>query len=1353
MLDFVKIIAKQKNGALEITPSFKVIKSKDLMIRGNAFYAIWDEELNKWTTDEFEAIRLIDDMTIKYTREQYGEAAGVIPQLLVNADNCLIDKWKKYCQKQSINNYVALDESLLFSNMERKRENYSSKQLSYPLEPGDYSAWDRLISVLYSEEERHKIEWAIGSIVSGDSKWIQKFMVFYGSAGTGKSTILNIVQMLFDGYYAVFDARALGSNNNSFALESFKSNPLVAIQHDGDLSRIEDNTKLNSLVSHEEMTINEKFKSAYTNSFKAFLMMGTNKPVKITDAKSGLIRRLIDVTPTGEKIDSDEYYDIMNKIPFQLSGIAYHCLEVYRDDPKYYNSYVPTDMFGATNDFYNFIADNFVTFSDAKDVPLSLAWEIYKNYCEDSNMPYPLSKRAFKEELKNYFLEFRDRHTLPDGKRARSYYIGFLEDKFNGEKEPEPKKPNTKILLELDSDTSIFDSMCSDCPAQYTTDDGIPLNKWIDVRTKLSDINTRELHYVKVPENHIVIDFDIPNPDGSKSLEKNLEAASKWPPTYTELSKSGAGVHLHYIYTGDPTMLSRVYEEHIEIKVYSGNSSLRRKLTKCNNLPINTISSGLPLKEERKKVVDSTVIKNEKILRTMIIRNLRKEYHDATKPSIDFIDKLLNDAYFGGIHYDVTDLRPSVLAFASSSTHQADYCIKLVNDMKFKSEDASEPVDAENDAIVFYDVEVFPNLFLVNWKFQGEGKKVIRMINPSPVDIERLCQFRLIGFNNRRYDNHILYARMMGYSNEDLFELSKRIVDGSPNSLFSEAYNLSYTDVYDFSSAGNKKSLKKWEIELGIKHHELGLPWDQPVPEELWVKVAEYCDDDVLATEAVFNHLEQDWNTRQMLASIAEKTANDSTNGLTTSIIFGNNKKPHNEFNYRNLALPVKESDLSEDTLDFLHKETKLGREFTAWNGEKSILPFFPGYKFEYGRSTYRGLEVGEGGYVEAVHGIWHDVALLDVSSMHPHSAIDECLFGPKYTKRFKDIVDGRIAIKHKDFETAKAILDGKLAPFVVDDDVKLAILSVALKTPINSVYGLTSASFENPCRDPRNIDNIVAKRGALFMIDLKYEVEARGFTVAHIKTDSIKIPNATPEIIDFVMEFGKKYGYEFEHEATYKKMCLVNNAVYIAQYEDPNICKNKYGYIPGNNAKHGNEWTATGKQFQVPYVFKTLFSHEPIELEDMCEAKSVKTLMYLDYNEKLPDVKMYEKIKEIRNNPNKKWTNSDLKLFNECRLTDEELDAKIAEGHDYKFMGKVGNFCPIKPGLGGALLVRESLDKNGNMKYDSVTGTKGYRWADAESIKELNRIDAIDKSYYQNLVDEAVDAIAEFGDAEAFIG
>lgn len=890
MLDFLMISTRStKRGVIEIYPKFIIKKSSDLMIRGGDFYAIWVEERGLWSTDEQDALSIIDKYLDKYAEENKGKFEGHVRIMhMWDAESGMIDTWHKYCQKQMRDSFHQLDDKLIFSNTKVSKKDYSSKRLPYPLEKGNVSAWDKLISTLYSPEERHKIEWSIGAIVTGDSKHIQKFMVFYGSAGTGKSTILNVIQKLFEGYYSVFDARALGSSSNSFALESFKSNPLVAIQHDGDLSRIEDNTRLNSLVSHELMTVNEKFKAAYSNRFNAFLYMGTNKPVKITDAKSGLIRRLIDVTPSGNKLTKREYDDVTKRIDFELGAIAKYCEDIYRKDPGAYDDYVPVSMLGASNDFYNFVLDSYFTFKEQEDVPLKSAWELYKTYCDEANVPYPFSKRIFKEELKNYFRDYKDRYTKNDT-RMRSVYIGFRADKFEDEEKEEVQTPKIK-LIEFNSTESIFDKDCGKYPAQYATSKGTPSKKWDNVTTTLDNINTKELHYVKVPENHIVIDFDIPDENGEKSLERNVEEASKWPPTYAEFSKSGKGVHLHYIYTGDPKKLSAIYADHIEVKVYSGKSSLRRKLTKCNNLPIATISSGLPLKGED-KVVNFEAIKTEKGIRTLIKKNLKKEIHPGTKPSIDFIYKILDDAYKSDLNYDVSDMKPAVLSFAASSTHQADYCIKLVNKMQFKSKEPSLPVGSRpEDQIVFYDIEIFPNLFLVNWKYDGEDKPVVRMINPKPAEIEELIKYKLVGFNCRRYDNHMLYARLMGYNNQQLFNLSQKIINEGKG-FFGEAYNISYTDVYDF--AAKKQSLKKWEIELGIHHQELGLPWDKPVPEELWTQVAEYCDNDVIATEAVFHKLKGDFTAREILADLAGMSVNDTTNTLTTRIIFGKERHPN----------------------------------------------------------------------------------------------------------------------------------------------------------------------------------------------------------------------------------------------------------------------------------------------------------------------------------------------------------------------------------------------------------------------------------------------------------------------------
>ena len=413
MVDFLKIATRKieptrrKIGVVEVYPKFIIKKSNDLMIRGGDFYAIWLEELGLWSTDEQDVLQLIDRELDKYVEEHADKFADMDVKVLHmwDAESGMIDRWHKYCQKQMRDWFHMLDEKLIFSNSKVLKRDYASKKLDYPLEDGEPEAWNKLMSVLYSEEELKKIEWAIGSIVSGDSKKIQKFLVLYGAAGTGKSTVLNIIQMLFEGYYSVFDAKALGSSSNSFALEAFKTNPLVAIQHDGDLSKIEDNTRLNSLVAHELMTVNEKFKATYSNRFKAFLFMGTNKPVRITDGRSGLLRRLIDVTPTGEKVPIREYRILNDQIRFELGKIANKCLNVYLDNPNEYDDYIPTNMLGASNDFYNFVIDSYYVFKNENGVTLKAAWEMYKTYCQDANVLYPFSQRVFKEELKNYFKE------------------------------------------------------------------------------------------------------------------------------------------------------------------------------------------------------------------------------------------------------------------------------------------------------------------------------------------------------------------------------------------------------------------------------------------------------------------------------------------------------------------------------------------------------------------------------------------------------------------------------------------------------------------------------------------------------------------------------------------------------------------------------------------------------------------------------------------------------------------------------------------------------------------------------------------------------------------------------------
>lgn len=1245
-----------RKGTMELYPDFKVGRSKDLMVRGRSFYAVWDEEASLWSTDEYDIQRLMDK-ELDEEADAVEKRDGLRPSIktLGSFGTNSWSQFRKYLQNISDNSHQ-LDEKLTFADTVVKKSDHVSKRLPYSLAPGDHSAWDELLGTLYSDEEKAKIEWAIGAVVSGDAKRIQKFLVFYGPAGTGKSTILNIIQQLFEGYTTTFEAKALGMASGAFSTEVFKDNPLVAIQHDGDLSRIEDNTRLNSIISHEEMTMNEKYKPSYTARVNAFLFMGTNLPVKISDAKSGIIRRLIDVHPTGNKLPANKYQTLIQKVDFEMGAIAQHCLDRYRSMGKnYYSAYRPVEMMLQTDVFFNFIEAHYDIFKAQDSTFLKQAYALYKEFCADTGIDKVLPQYKVREELRNYFEDFKERGVDSTGEQVRSHYSGFTADKF---KSPVAESDIHVFKLVLDETESILDEMLAKQPAQYAGHNDIPKAKWAKVTTTLADITTTELHFVKVPKTHIIIDFDLKGDDGDKSLERNLEAASVWPATYAELSKSGKGVHLHYEYVGvNLDELDSQYDDGIEVKVYSGDSSLRRRLSRCNNIPVAPISSGLPLKE--KKMLSTNTIQSEKGLRDLIERNFRKEIHPGTKPSIDFIKKILDEAYRDKVSYDLTDIRPRLLAFANNSSNQALACLKTVQSMKFKSDDAPAEqhevgpgdiaqVKTEQDSnarIAFFDIEVYPNLFLVCWKFEGPDSAIVKMINPKPADIEKLFKLKLVGFNNRRYDNHILYAAFMGYSNEQIYKLSSKLINDSDRSaLFGEAYNLSYADIYDFSS--KKQGLKKFMIELGITHQEMEIPWDMPVPDQMFEKVIEYCCNDVNATEAVFNARKQDFVARQILADLSGLSVNQTTQKHTAQIIFGGDRQPSKRFIY---------TDLSEE---------------------------FPGYVFDGGKSSYRGEDPSEGGYVYAEPGVYSKVAVLDVASMHPTSIIALNLFGPDYTPKFKDLLDARIAIKRGKYDDARKMLDGKLKPYL-EDEKDAKALSYALKIVINIVYGLTSAKFDNPFRDTRNRDNIVAKRGALFMIDLKHFVQEKGFDAAHIKTDSIKIPNATPTIIKEVEEFGAKYGYEFEHETTYDRMALVNDAVYIA--------------------RKGNDWEAVGAQFQHPYVFKKLFTKEDITFDDMIETKQVvQGAIYLDFN-----------------------------------CTPKSADTNVKDMH---FIGRIGRFVPVHKGNNGGVLWRVKDDK----AY-AVTGTKGFEWVEAHIAEGLPP-SAIDDSYFDGLAEKAQDAIEFYG-------
>ena len=1245
MLDFVSIdvVPSKKAGTL-VYPDYNYgTVPGDLMIQGGSPKCMWDEQNNIWTTSRYRMAQLIDETVEEITYNKGIE--GYIKKVNSSRTN-LMDDFVKYCRIYTDHGQPT-DTKLTFLSQKTRKEDYCTRRLDYDIDDTPTPCFDELIETLYEPEDADKILWGIGSIVSGDSVKIQKMFVLHGMPGTGKTTILDVLRNLFKGYNVAFSAEQLGYTGNQFAMAPFRSNPLVAIDDDGDLSKIETNVQLNMVASHAQCIINEKNKAQYSMIPIAQMWIATNLPVKISGVNSGLVRRIIDIKTKDVRnpIPMDRYNMLMAGINNELPGIACKCLRVYSDLGRdYYRNYEPIEFMRRTDYMFNFVSEMADHWADQSEVTLAQAWESWKTYCHEIGLDSKMNRNALATSLKNYFNEFHERS---GGKY--SVFKGFhLQAKVGGNELSED-------WLDLKDQPSIFDETHKFIKACYSNDAGVPEKSWDNVTTVLQELDTSKEHYVCGEfggwnVNEIVIDFDAKNERGEKDYARNRLLASTWPKTYAETSKSGSGLHLHYYYTGsDVKLLERRLSPDVEVKVFTGKASLRRRLVRCNREPIATLRPGI-LKIKEEKMINFDEFKDQEHLRNFIKKCLAKAHHGSTKPEIDYMYAGLEKAYKMGMPYDVEDMKKDVWRFASSSTHNAQYCQEIVMKMKFKSETEPTAEQSEKPWAIF-DVEVFPNWNCVNWvqfdkdKFLAGAKweecligNVHEVWNPSVQEVEAFVNgYNIVGFNNRRYDNHILYAILMGYSIKEVYEVSRRLIFDDAWSGFLEAYNLSLFDIYDMSNT--KQSLKKWEIELGIAHVENEYAWDKDLDESHWQEVSSYCVNDVKATCAVLCHLIDDFRAREILSAISGLPLNATTNKHTTQIITGGDKDANKSFVY---------TDLSED---------------------------FPGYTYDHGHSIYRDEEVGEGGYVYSEPGYYTDVALLDIASMHPHSLIALNMFGP-YTQRFKELVEARILVKHKDYEGACKILGGALKPFLQPDMANSKDLAFALKIAINSVYGLTAAKFENALRDPRNKDNIVAKRGALFMVNLKHFVQEKGFTVAHIKTDSIKIPNATPEIIKEVYEYGLKYGYTFEHEATYKKLLLIDKAQYIAQ-----------------DASDGH-WTATGKEFQQPPVFKGLFTKEPITVEDQAITFEVQTHL------KLGD----------------------------------------------KYIGKVGSFVPA---VGGKELVRWN-DKT--EKYGAATGAKGFNWELTEYAKIPQMDVVIDDGYWDLKRAEAIQLIEQYVSFDKFM-
>ena len=1182
-MDFYDIIVDNSKKVTSIGPIFRTIDIQDIIIDNKAqeVIAFWDEKAQTWSDNTAKLLVGIDDEILQKYKEfqKLHPEAPVTLNMINNVASVAYRDWLKFLSsvrtpKPTFNSEV------IFSDHTIERSDYATYKLPYTPNPDiDIEGFLEGMSVFYEPAELDKLMWFIGATLTGDIHDIQKFAYLYGRAGSGKGTTINIIKQIFQGPYTGQISLEKLTGKSEFASSQVRDLP-VLYDPEVNLYRMTNDTPLLALTAHEPISVNRKFRDPIEISFRGFLIAASNQPVKVRNIDAGINRRLVDIYQTGGKMDSTQYAAWMDSIPSQVPGIAAYAINKYRTMGRsYFEGYVSQQMLAQTNYMHRFVKTHYDQFTDP--MPLNRAYSQYEEYLASDNVDFKVTRHDFQNDFARYWDHTLQKHQTVGGVQSKFWFYGFDKSSIGEQNEDTGNAGSTISNQEQPNDfdqlfNSSFNIFESDpglvYPAQLATSTGVPSSPWTKVTTTSTDIDQSKLHYLLVDKSIIVIDIDTHKPTDKPAMEvlRKLKDVYSLPNTFAEPSRSGSGIHLYYSYSDRIPLKSMELFPQVELKVYNGNASLRRIFTKSNGVKALTSVNYATLKplfdaaQKEPRMIDSqlkSAISTEEEIRTLIKKALRMEIHDHTKPNMDFIAHILDEAVANDVLYNISDLETAITTFATASTNQSDTCIRIAMDLPYKNPQTDPTVfdpdefpkapsgHVDPQDFMFYDTEVYRNVFMLSYYKRSTMDEPKTLINPSQDELYKLfTNEALVGFNNYRYDDYILYYALMGYGPLELFSVSQQLIqEHASNKLSFKAHDVSYLDLYEIAST--KQSLKKWEVDLGLPYDELDIDWNEPLAPELWDRVAAYNRNDTAVLPGLLDAIYGDYEAVELLSQLSGLPLNRTINAHTTQFIFTKKDGTH----------------------------VKPDSSYTQYTDLRTI---FPGYEFDkYKGSSYLGLNPSNGGYVYSNPGIYKRVVELDIKSMHPTSMKELNYFGP-FTENYAALMDVKFFLSDDKLDEAKEALP-ILGPILDDPHTNIKAVIKAVKRALNSAYGLTSATFDNALKNPQNVDNIVAKRGALFMIQLQRKLEEAGTTVVHIKTDSIKVADPTEELIHDIQEFGKQYGYTFEFEDEYAPFTLIDKAQLI-------------GY---SNAHQS--WHAIGTKFINPYTYKTLFSHEDYVLDD----------------------------------------------------------------------------------------------------------------------------------------------------------
>ena len=442
--------------------------------------------------------------------------------------------------------------------------------------------------------------------------------------------------------------------------------------------------------------------------------------------------------------------------------------------------------------------------------------------------------------------------------------------------------------------------------------------------------------------------------------------------------------------------------------------------------------------------------------------------------------------------------------------------------------------------IVAFDIELFPNYFLLSFKHVETGKVIsfeskgscgtIRGKDRDKI-IKLLRKRTLVGFNSNNYDIPILAMYLTGSWIETLKKVSDYIIESSKPGWMTmkhfaiEPIDINHIDLME-PSPGVMVGLKLYGARLHSQRlQDLPYPPDKTLTEKEMKAVLAYCENDLDTTINLFHAIQPNLELREKIGAEYRISVMSKSDGQIAEAIFksklGQIKKPGE---YRGTIqydppqyLKFKDPQLKE-MLSFVrsHKFELDGR------GAIKLPTELKGMKIEIGRSTYR---IGIGGLhsSEKAQSIKPNKKQImverDVTSYYPMIIINRELSPKHLDKLFLKIYNQMFEDRKKAKQNGDKLID------------------VSLKLALNSIFGKLGSKYSF-LYSPELMLNVTLT-GQLCLLWLIEVLERNGISIISANTDGFVslLDKVDTDTFDSICQkWEKKTEFNLE-DTTYKAL------------------------------------------------------------------------------------------------------------------------------------------------------------------------------------------------------------------------